>query len=74
MTVGRIYSNVSEFADRNILHIMLEQKEKQLEKYRQALHMIAEDCDSWLKGESDEPSMEFIQLVQKFAKNAENMQ
>lgn len=47
MTVGRVYSNVSEFADRNILHIMLEQKERQLEKARQVLMMcIAPDAES----------------------------
>jgi hypothetical protein len=47
MTVGRVYSNVSEFADRNILHIMLEQKEKQLEKARKALMMcVAPDPEA----------------------------
>jgi hypothetical protein len=47
MTIGRVYSNIAEFADRNILHIMLEQKEKQLEKARQALMMcIAPDPEA----------------------------
>jgi len=47
MTVGRVYSNVAEFADRNILHIMLEQKEAQLEKARKALMMcIAPDAEA----------------------------
>jgi hypothetical protein len=47
VTVGRVYSNVAEFADRNILHIMLEQKEAQLEKARQALMMcIAPDPEA----------------------------
>ncbi len=47
MTVGRVYSNVAEFADRSILHIMLEQKERQLEKARQALMMcIAPDAET----------------------------
>jgi len=73
MTVGCIRSNMTP-PPAGIMEMLLEQKERQLEKYRQALHMIAEDCDSWLKGESDEPSMEFIQLVQRFAKNSENMQ
>jgi hypothetical protein len=47
MTVGRLYSNVAEFPDRSILHIMLEQKERQLEKARQALMMcIAPDPEA----------------------------
>ena len=47
MTIGRVYSNVSEFADRNILHIMLEQKEKQLEKARKVLMMcVAPDAEA----------------------------
>jgi hypothetical protein len=47
MTVGRVYSNVAEFADRNILHVMLEQKERQLEKARKALMMcIAPDPEA----------------------------
>jgi len=33
-----------------------------------ALELIAEDCESWLAGECDDPSAEFIKLVAKFAR------
>jgi len=33
-----------------------------------ALELIAEDCESWLAGECDDPSAEFINLVAKFAR------
>jgi hypothetical protein len=35
---------------------------------RRALELIAEDCESWLASERDEPSAEFIKLVAKFAR------
>ena len=44
-----------------------------LERKRNAAHkaltLIADDCESWLRSESDEPSMEFIKLVAKYARN-----
>ena len=33
-----------------------------------ALELVAEDCESWLAGECDDPSAEFIKLVSKFAR------
>lgn len=39
-------------------------------KLRNALELIAEDCESWLNSESDEPSAEFIKLVAKYAREA----
>jgi hypothetical protein len=37
---------------------------------QKALTLIADDCEAWLAGESDEPSMEFIKLVAKYAREA----
>lgn len=34
------------------------------------LSTIAEDCEAWLNGESDEPSMEFIKAVRDYARKA----
>jgi hypothetical protein len=34
-----------------------------------ALTLIADDCEAWLRSESDEPSAEFIKLVAKYARN-----
>lgn len=36
------------------------------------LSTIAEDCEAWLNGESDEPSMEFIKAVRDYARKAVN--
>lgn len=36
------------------------------------LSTIAEDCEAWLNGESDEPSMEFIKAVRDYARKAIN--
>jgi hypothetical protein len=33
-----------------------------------ALELVAEDCESWLAGECDDPSAEFVKLVSKFAR------
>lgn len=41
-----------------------------LEQYQRNLELIAEDCESWLNSESDEPSAEFIKLVAKYAREA----
>lgn len=35
-----------------------------------SLELIAEDCESWLAGECEEPSAEFIKLVAKYAREA----
>jgi hypothetical protein len=37
---------------------------------QKALTLIADDCEAWLRSESDEPSMEFIKLVAKYAREA----
>lgn len=34
------------------------------------LSTVAEDCEAWLNGESDEPSMDFIKAVRDYAKKA----
>lgn len=34
------------------------------------LSTIAEDCEAWLNGESDEPSMEFVKAVRDYARKA----
>jgi hypothetical protein len=49
-------------------HAMKLQHER--DALQRALTLIADDCDSWLAGESDEPSMEFIKLVAKYAREA----
>jgi hypothetical protein len=41
-----------------------------LEQYQRNLELIAEDCESWLNSENDEPSVEFIKLVAKYAREA----
>jgi hypothetical protein len=41
-----------------------------LEQYQRNLELIAEDCESWLNSESDEPSAEFVKLVAKHAREA----
>jgi hypothetical protein len=43
---------------------------KECDQYRRNLELIAEDCEAWLKSESDEPSAEFIKLVAKYAREA----
>ena len=58
--VNRTGTVGAEFARR------LERKRNAAER---ALTLIADDCDAWLVGESDEPSMEFIKLVAKYARN-----
>jgi hypothetical protein len=44
--------------------------ERERDQYRGDLELIAEDCEAWLKSESDEPSAEFIKLVAKYARKA----
>jgi hypothetical protein len=44
--------------------------ERERDQYRSKLELIAEDCEAWLKSESDEPSAEFIKLVAKYARKA----
>jgi hypothetical protein len=44
--------------------------EREREKYRRAVELIAEDCEAWLNSESDEPSADFIKLVAKYAREA----
>jgi hypothetical protein len=43
---------------------------KERDEAREALTLVAEDCEAWLNGESDEPSMEFIKAVRDYAKKA----
>jgi hypothetical protein len=58
----------------NAVYNLLAAHAMRLRHERDALHraltLIADDCDSWLAGESDEPSMEFIKLVAKYAREA----
>ena len=54
----------SEYTD--TLNLLKEQRDK----YHCALELIAEDCESWLASECDEPSAEFIKLVAKYAREA----
>jgi hypothetical protein len=35
---------------------------------QRALNLIADDCEAWLRSESDEPSDDFIKLVAKYAR------
>jgi hypothetical protein len=42
--------------------------ERERDKYRRAVELIAEDCEAWLNSESDEPSADFIKLVAKYAR------
>ena len=44
--------------------------EAERNKLRRSLELVAEDCESWLASESDEPSAEFIRLVAKYAREA----
>jgi hypothetical protein len=44
--------------------------ERERDKYRRAVTLIAEDCEAWLNSENDEPSAEFIKLVAKYAREA----
>lgn len=43
--------------------------ERERDEARKAVALIAEDCEAWLRSESDEPSAEFIKLVAKYARN-----
>jgi hypothetical protein len=42
--------------------------ERERYEAREALSLIAEDCDSWLAGECDDPSAEFIKAVRDYAR------
>lgn len=55
---------------RALANYAAEQHKRDADKYRRAVELIAEDCESWLKSESDEPSVEFIKLVAKYAREA----
>jgi len=69
MTVGCIRSNMTP-PPAGIMEMLLEQKERQVTKLRDALSEIAEDCGGWLNGEIEEPSLEFIKAVKKYAEKA----
>jgi hypothetical protein len=47
-------------------HAMKLQHER--DALQKALTLIADDCEAWLRSESDEPSAEFIKLVAKYAR------
>ena len=49
-------------------HAMKLQHER--DALQRALNLIADDCEAWLRSESDEPSAEFIKLVAKYAREA----
>jgi hypothetical protein len=46
----------------------LEELNQKNQKMCGALELIVEDCEAWLKSENQEPSVEFIKLVIKYAK------
>lgn len=46
----------------------LDELNKKNGKMRRALQLIVEDSESWLNGEADNPSVDFIKLVVKYAK------
>lgn len=46
----------------------LDELNKKNGKMRRALELIVEDSESWLNGEIDNPSADFIKLVVKYAK------
>ena len=43
---------------------------RERDEARNALSLIAEDCEAWLASEADEPSAEFLKLVANYAKEA----
>jgi hypothetical protein len=52
------------------LQELCEKLERERNQYRRNLELIAEDCESWLNSESDEPSADFIRLVAKYARES----
>lgn len=46
----------------------LEELNQKNQKMCRALELIVEDCEAWLNSENQEPSVEFIKLVIKYAK------
>lgn len=55
---------------REALRLDIADLRTQRDAAQKALTLIAEDCEAWLRSESDEPSMEFIKLVAKYAREA----
>lgn len=55
---------------RALANYAAEQYRRERDRYRRAIELIAEDCEAWLKSESDEPSVDFIKLVAKYAREA----
>ncbi len=53
---------------RALANYAADQYKRERDKYRRAVELIAEDCEAWLKSESDEPSVDFIKLVAKYAR------
>ncbi len=53
---------------RALANYVAEKYKRERDKYHRALELIAEDCESWLNSESDEPSADFIKLVAKYAR------
>jgi hypothetical protein len=51
------------------LHHALAKAVAERDEAREALALVAGDCEAWLRSESDEPSAEFIKLVAKYARN-----
>lgn len=54
------------------LTVKCEKLERERDEARNALRLIADDCEAWLAGESDEPSMDFIKAVRDYARKAIN--
>jgi hypothetical protein len=53
---------------RALANYAADQYKRERDKYRRAVELIAEDCEAWLKSESDEPSVDFIKLVAKYVR------
>jgi glycerol-3-phosphate dehydrogenase len=53
---------------RALANYAADQYKRERDKYCRAVELIAEYCEAWLKSESDEPSVEFIKLVAKYAR------
>ena len=61
---------MSEFITmREALRLDIADLRTQRDASQKALTLIADDCEAWLRSESDEPSAEFIKLVAKYARN-----
>lgn len=54
---------------REALRLDIADLRTQRDAAQKVLTLIADDCEAWLRSESDEPSAEFIKLVAQYARN-----